>query len=150
MEAEASKADSVEAAPTAGGKHKRTKERKIGQVIDKVLYWRKLYTGYNDPNTGQLIKMSLEEAANKVGISKKSLDDYLLQIRYIISLEEKYYVLIIYDRFGKKFGFNFNDHYNDRVGVLRAFVKKNKGAGRSGNKGYFDDSSKLIVLGVDG
>jgi len=26
----------------------------------------------------------------------------------------------------KKYGFNFNDHYNDRVGVLRAFVKKHK------------------------
>ena len=43
-----------------------------------------------------------------VGISKKSLDDYLLQIRY-----------------GRKFGFNFNEHKNDKVGVLRAFVKKN-------------------------
>jgi len=29
-------------------------------------------------------------------------------------------------RFGKKYGFNFNDHYNERVGVLRAFVKKYK------------------------
>ena len=30
------------------------------------------------------------------------------------------------NRFGKKFGFNFNEHKNDKVGVLRAFVKKNK------------------------
>lgn len=82
MELEAVKSDSSQPANNASGsKQKRTKERKIGQVIDKVLTWRKLYTGYNDPATGQLVKMSLEEAANKVGISKKSLDDYLLQIR---------------------------------------------------------------------
>ena len=31
-----------------------------------------------------------------------------------------------FNRFGKKYGFNFNDHYNERVGVLRAFVKKYK------------------------
>jgi hypothetical protein len=54
-------------------------------------------------------RYSLEEAANKVGISKKSLDDYLLQIR-----------------FGRKYGFNFNEHKNDKVGVLRDYVRKNK------------------------
>jgi len=91
-------------------KQKRTKERKIGEILDKVLQWRRLYTGVNDPATGQTIKMSLEDAAQRVGISKKSLDDYLLQIR-----------------FGKKYGFNFNDHFNERVGVLRTFVKKHKG-----------------------
>lgn len=53
--------------------------------------------------------MSLEVAATKVGISKKSLDDYLFQIR-----------------FGNKYGFNFNEHYNDKVGVLRDFVRQNK------------------------
>ena len=29
-------------------------------------------------------------------------------------------------RLGRKYGFNFNEHYNDKVGVLRAFVKKNR------------------------
>lgn len=53
--------------------------------------------------------MSLQDAARTVGISKKSLDDYLLQIR-----------------FGKKYNFNFNEHKNDKVGVLRDFVRKNK------------------------
>ena len=67
----------------AGGqtKQKRTKERKIGQILDKVYTWRKYYSGFTDPQTGQTLKMSLEDAAQKVGISKKSLDDYLLQIR---------------------------------------------------------------------
>lgn len=101
-------------------KQKRTKERKIGEILDKVLQWRRLYTGVSDPATGQTIKMSLEEAAQRVGISKKSLDDYLLQIR-----------------FGKKYGFNFNDHFNERVGVLRTFVKKHKG--KKGEKIEDDD-----------
>jgi len=83
-----------------------TKERKIGKVIEKVSLWRWLYNGFYD-NQGKFIKMSLEEAAKKVGISKKSLDDYLLQIR-----------------FGRKFGFNFNEHIYENVGVLRTFVKK--------------------------
>ena len=42
-------------------------------------------------------------------ISKKSLDDYLFQIR-----------------FGYKYGFNFNEHYNDKVGVLRDYVRQRK------------------------
>jgi hypothetical protein len=127
MDLEANVSDSQEpAGNSSGNKQKRTKERKIGQVIDKVLTWRKLYTGYNDPATGQLVKMSLEEAANKVGISKKSLDDYLLQIR-----------------FGKKYGFNFNDHFNDRVGVLRTFVKKHKSSGKPDKMSYDDNKMSL-------
>jgi len=44
-----------------------------------------------------------------VGVSKKSLDDYLLQLR-----------------FGKKFGFDFQKHKDDKVGILRSYVKKEK------------------------
>ena len=57
----------------------------------------------------QLQRWSLEDAANKVGVSKKSLDDYLLQLR-----------------FGKKFGFDFEVNRDQKVGVLRLFVKKEK------------------------
>ena len=42
-----------------------------------------------------------------IGISKKSLDDYLLQIRY-----------------GRKFGFDFEANSNEGVGKLRTFVKE--------------------------
>jgi len=91
------------------GKRKRHKERKIGEVLDLVLKWRKLYAGIKDPRTGQIVKLSLEDAAKRVGVAKKSLDDYLLQIRS-----------------AKKMGFNFQEHYNERVGVLRSFVKKTK------------------------
>jgi hypothetical protein len=48
---------------------RREKERKIGEVVIKVSQWRALY---NDK------KITLEMAADKVGISKKSLDDYFL------------------------------------------------------------------------
>ena len=61
-------------------KSKRSKERKIGYIIEKVFLWRKLYNGFIDEK-GNLIKLTLEEAADKVGISKKSLDDYLIQLR---------------------------------------------------------------------
>ena len=53
--------------------NRRTKERKIGDVVAKVLEWRRLY--------GDGSKISLEDAAVKVGMSKKSLDDYLLQLK---------------------------------------------------------------------
>ena len=66
-------------------KSKRSKERKINYIIEKVLLWRKLYNGFEDEK-GNLIKLTLEEAADKVGISKKSLDDYLIQIRYITNV----------------------------------------------------------------
>lgn len=62
---------------------RRTKERKIGYIIEKVSKWRQLYSGASGPE-GSTVKYTLEEAASQVGISKKSLDDYLLQLRYDI------------------------------------------------------------------
>lgn len=51
-------------------------------------------------------------------MSKKSLDDYLLQIRY-----------------ARKFGFNFNEHKDDKIGILRAFNKKYKVYCKKGKPG---------------
>jgi len=56
---------------------KRPKERVIGHVLKKVIIWRKFYNGYLD-SSGKRLQLSLDEAAKRVGISKKSLDDYLL------------------------------------------------------------------------
>ena len=89
-------------------KTKRAKERKIGYIIRKVYMWRKMYSGFID-DKGRRIKLTLEEAAEKVGISKKSLDDYLIQLRV-----------------GKILGFDFNEHQNDKVGILRSFVRKHR------------------------
>jgi len=90
---------SPEPQPLAKGS-RRTKERKIGEVIQKVQRWRDLY--YHNCQ-------SLEEAAKKVGISKKSLDDYFLQLKN-----------------GKVNGFNFNEHKNDKIGILRNWNKHHK------------------------
>ena len=62
------------------------KERKIKHVIEKVLRWRELYAGI-----GVREKVALEDGARMVNISKKTLDDYLSQIKK-----------------GKRYGFNFN------------------------------------------
>ena len=91
----------------------RTKERKIGYIIEKVARWRNLYNGVVN-SKGEHIRMTLEESAMQVGISKKSLDDYLLQLRYALH------------SFGRRFGFNFQEHKDEKVGVLRAYVKKYK------------------------
>ena len=87
---------------------RRTKERQIKFVVERVSLWRKLYNGV-DLGTGETIRYSLEDAARLVGISKKSLDDYLLQLR-----------------FGRMYNFNFLKHQSDNIGVLRRFVRDQK------------------------
>ena len=91
-------------------KTRRTKERMIEDVIEMVAQWRKIYK-----NACEGQRLTLEEAARKVGVSKKSLDDYLLQLRL-----------------GKKFGFNFNVNRNSKIGVLRNFNKDQKVRRREG------------------
>ena len=90
---------------------RRTKERKIGEVILAVKRWRELYTTGELNAAGMHTQLSLEDAAKQVKISKKSLDDYFLQLKN-----------------GQKNGFNFNEHKNDKIGILRAYNKKNKKA----------------------
>ena len=58
---------------------------------------------------GMLVRYSLSHAAIKVGMSKKSLDDFLLQLRL-----------------GRKYGFDFKGNKDAKVGLLRKFVKKMK------------------------
>ena len=57
---------------------RRTKERKIGEVILAVKKWRELYTIGKKVPDGSIKQLSLEDAAIDVNISKKSLDDYFL------------------------------------------------------------------------
>jgi len=87
---------------------KRTKERQIRFVVERVSLWRKLYNGVELGN-GETVRYSLEDSAKLVGISKKSLDDYLLQLR-----------------FGRMYGFDFLRHQCDNIGVLRKFVREHK------------------------
>ena len=67
--------------------------------------------------------MSLQEAAQNVNMSKKTLDEYYNQIKE-----------------GKKFGFDFNRYKRDKVNVLRGFVKKKK-------EGFKNGSSMLLKFG---
>jgi hypothetical protein len=84
--------------PEGGRGSRREKERKIGEVVIKVANWRQLYNEQ---------RVTLEMAADRVGISKKSLDDYFLQLKN-----------------GQKNGFNFNEHKQDKIGILRSFNKR--------------------------
>ena len=85
---------------------KRAKERKINEIVLKVYEWKKIYNNCIDKN-GKKVKLTLQEAAALVNLSKKSLDEYLNQIK-----------------FGKKYNFDFNKHKNSKVGILRGYVKK--------------------------
>ena len=87
------------------GKKRRTRIRRIGDVIDKVTQWRKYHQGYVT-ESGSEIKMTLSEAAKYIGIPKKSLDDY--------------YSLL---RSGWECGFDFNEHKDHNIGVLRAYIR---------------------------
>jgi len=71
---------------------------------------------------------SLEEAAKQVGISKKSLDDYFLQLKN-----------------GKTNGFNFNEHKNDKIGILRNWNKHHK-EGKIPNDGKKGKEKALTKL----
>lgn len=82
-------------------------------MLQYVKQWREIH-GKGDPGNG---KVSLQDAAKIVGISKKSLDDYFCQLR----LAEEY-------------GFDFGGNMEERIGVMRAFVKKFRGKGVEGEE----------------
>ena len=79
-------------------KGRRAHERKIGIIIEKVALWRKLYTGLN--LNGMTIQLNLEVAAQKVDLSKKTLDDYLYQIRFFLIIN--FTLLFFCKDWGKK------------------------------------------------
>jgi hypothetical protein len=129
----------------------RAKERTIQEVIQKVEEWRGLSEGslLIDKESGELVpwtrgrkkvRFSREEAAVVVGISKKSLDDYLLFLRH-----------------GKRFNFDFEKHKNSLMGVLRKFVnearkvEKRRGVIRKREmvKQSFSSEFKQVVSSLD-
>lgn len=90
---------------SSDSRKERNKERTIREVIESVKRWRDLHSApARDKN-----KVSLQEAAKLIGISKKSLDDYYYQLRL-----------------GEQHNFNFEEHLDSKIGVLRAFVRKHK------------------------
>ena len=69
-------------------------------ILQVVAKWRKLQIESEK-------KITLEEAASILGVPKSTLDDYYIQIK----LAEKY-------------GFNFEQHYDDPFSSVRNFVKE--------------------------
>lgn len=59
----------------------------------------------------------------------------------IISFNSSKFLSFNLFRNGQRNGFNFNEHKNDKIGILRAYNKKNRkadtgnGAGAKGRKG---------------
>ena len=87
----------------------RSRERTIIDIIEQVSIWRKLYFGIQVEGIDKPQRYDLEEAATILQMKKKTLDDYLLQLRQ-----------------GKTLGFNFEENRNSKVGVLRKFVRENE------------------------
>ena len=89
-------------------KPKRVRERSIKEVIRAVAVWRRLYNGVMRPGN-ILIRYTLDDSARKVGMSKKTLDDYLHLLRL-----------------GQKHNFPFKARPEDKVGALRKYIRKAK------------------------
>ena len=75
-----------------------------------------------------LKKMSLADAARTIGISKKSLDDYYYQLRL-----------------GEFYNFDFAGHLNEKIGVLRAYVKTFKPEREEKNKNLRHPKNLKII-----
>ena len=86
--------------------NKRT--RKIGEVVKIVYAQRKFFNGYYN-DEGEYIKFNLDTASKKVNMKRKTLDDYLKQLRK-----------------GREKGFDFNKYKNKPISYLRSFNEKNK------------------------
>lgn len=84
---------------------RRNNERVIGDIINKVYLWKQLSKGVIN-SKGILVKLTLDEAAEYTEIKKKSLIDYQQQLKL-----------------GRLLGFDFNKHSNEKVNVLRGYVK---------------------------
>ena len=117
--------DSSDATLSASGnqkecKSKRSKERTIKEVKYKVDQWKELCKKLKEDQPS--CKKISEKASAIVGIPKKSLDDYMHQIKL-----------------GESYDFDFDKHGNDKIGLLRQFNKKEsnqrkKQASRKSNK----------------
>lgn len=77
--------------------------------MEAVRLWRMLYDTADEYGRRMY---TLEEAARKVEVSKKTLDDYFIQMR-----------------FAHQFCFNIERYRDEKVGVLRQFVRIGKAGG---------------------
>ena len=82
---------------------KRIKERCIEEAARLVLTWREMW------ETSKTPKITLKKGAEIVGVAKKSLDDYLLQLRLGVTNRFDFW----------KFGWG-------KIGILRSFNRRMK------------------------
>ena len=94
---------------TEEGKKKlrRGNERKISDVLKALFIWRTLFMIGQIDADSNLRKYNRQEAAKLVNIPKKTLEDYLLQVKMALS-----------------HGFDFNMYCNTRFGVIRDFNRQ--------------------------
>ena len=72
-------------------------------MIEVIKKWRELNT-HGHTTKGQ--RLNLQESARAVGVSKKTLDDFYCQLRD-----------------GECFGFDFASNMNERIRVLRKYIR---------------------------
>ena len=96
-------------------KPQRAKERCIEEVQEKVKQWIQQRDKMRDENPN--MKRVAENAAKLVGIPKKSLDDYLHQLKM-----------------GAVNHFDFNTNKHEKIGVLRQYNKKKLSIARTKEK----------------
>ncbi|CAD8071559.1 unnamed protein product [Paramecium sonneborni] len=85
---------------------KRVKERSVQMAVEKVEEWRKLFENGKYDNSGNLKKLTLQQAAEEVGIPKKTLEDYHQLIK---KAKEIYPIEQLYDQ---------------KMGYLRKLIKQ--------------------------
>ena len=96
--------------------------KKIRKVIEKVCEWRRLSKNLGN---GYLSK---EEAATRLGIKKKSLDDYLMYLRLSI--------VLCYD---------FEQNLDTKFGNLKKFINDFRKS-QKWNKGRHKDVDSLEII----
>lgn len=94
---------------------KRPKERSIKEVIDALYLWKLLQEGFNTTDAASknniFVRYDAWQAAEHTKISKRTLDDYLMQIRAAF-----------------REGFDFGKNANELMGTLRKFNLSKKSA----------------------
>ncbi|CAD8144310.1 unnamed protein product [Paramecium pentaurelia] len=88
---------------------KRVKERLVCEAIEKVERWRQMFTEGLQINNGEIIKVTLNQAAEIVGIPKKTLEDYTQLFKKVRLLTA-----------------DIQQFSNEKMGFLRSYLRKNQ------------------------
>ncbi|CAD8107227.1 unnamed protein product [Paramecium sonneborni] len=86
---------------------KRVKERLVGDAILKVNQWKMILSNGIPQQDGTTMRLTLNKAAEIIGIPKKSLEDYNQLFKKVQLLTD------------------VNQFANEKMGVLRNYLRKN-------------------------